>query len=115
MCFRPLSVGKKREIACPSCEKMNPLPISIESAMSDIMANEAAKAIMEKHCSVMTNDPRFKKAMGMTLKQIKPMSAGKITIDMINTVAQELDALPKPDKCQFCGAAMDFTTDGKKS
>ena len=47
MCFRPINV-KKREIACPECNKMNPLPLTIESPAGDIMADENGKAILEK-------------------------------------------------------------------
>jgi hypothetical protein len=104
MCFRPLA--PKREIPCPKCKKMNPLPLSIESPVSQIVANESAKAIFDKHCSVLTGDPRFKSAMGMTLKQIRPMSGGKLTQEMIDAVAGELAQLPVTNVCKFCGEAL---------
>jgi len=50
----------------PKCGMMNPLPISIESSLSEIMENENGKAILEKYCAVMINDPRFKKVLGAT-------------------------------------------------
>jgi hypothetical protein len=106
MCFRPASAAKKRQVACPKCKKMNPLPLSVESTISEIMANENGNAILEKHCSVMTSDPRFQKAKGMTLKQIKPMSGGKITQAMIDLVAQDLALLPVKNECQFCGESL---------
>ena len=93
----------KREVACPKCKEMNPLPLSVESTISEIMDNENGKAILEKHCSVITSDPRFKMALGMTLKQIKPMSAGKVTQAMIGLVAQDLAQLPVEKECKFCG------------
>lgn len=106
MCFRPASVAKKRQVACPKCKEMNPLPLSVESAISEIMANESGKASLEKHCSAMTSDPRFKKAMGMTLKQIKPMSGGKITQAVIDLVSQDLAQLPVTNVCKFCGESL---------
>lgn len=105
MCFRPMQV-KKREVECPKCKKMNPLPLSVESPMSELMANEGAKAIIEKHCSVMTSDPRFQKAMGMTLKMIKPMSNGKVTQTMIEAIAQDLAQLPYKNECKFCSETL---------
>ena len=104
MCFRPLT-PKKMEIQCPKCKKMNPLPLSIESTISQIVANESAKAILEKHCSTITSDPRLKQAIGMTLKQIRPMSGGKLTQEMIDVVAGELAQLPTK-VCKFCGEAL---------
>jgi hypothetical protein len=106
MCFRPMSAAKKRQVACPKCKEMNPLPLAIESTISEIMDNENGKAILEKHCSVMTSDPRFQKAKGMTLKQIKPMSGGKITQAMIELVAQDLAQLPVTNECKFCGESL---------
>lgn len=104
MCFRPVTV-KKREVKCVKCEQMNPLPLSVESALSEIWASENGKAILEKHCSAMTNDPRFKSAMNMTLKQVRPMSQGKITQEIYDLVAKELDQLPKGG-CKNCGEAL---------
>ena len=103
MCFRPVSVAKKRQVACPKCKEMNPLPLSIESALSEVMANENGKAILEKHCSAMTSDPRFQKAMAMNLKQVRPMSGGKITQEIIELVAKELAELPVKNACKACG------------
>ena len=85
---------------------MNPLPLSIESTISQIVANESAKAILEKHCSIITSDPRLKSAIGMTLKQIRPMSGGKLTQEMIDVVAGELAQLPVTKECKFCGEAL---------
>lgn len=104
MCFRPVTV-KKREVKCAKCQEMNPMPLSIESALSEIWANENGKAILEKHCSAMTNDPRFKSAMNMTLKQVRPMSQGKITQEIYDLVTKELDQLPKPG-CKNCGETL---------
>jgi hypothetical protein len=101
MCFRP-TVAVKKTVKCPKCGEANPLPLSIDTPMKDILENDASKTIFEKHCKEVLADPRFKKALGMTLKQIKPLSAGKVTQDMILAVAEELSQLPKP-KCKSCG------------
>ena len=104
MCFRPVAV-KKREVKCPKCQEMNAVPLSIESPLSAICANESGKSILEKHCAAMTADPRFKGAMGMTLKQVRPMSQAKITQEIYDTVAKELEQLPKAG-CKKCGEAL---------
>ncbi|MBU5613848.1 hypothetical protein [Geomonas azotofigens] len=81
------------------------MPLSIESALSEIWGNEGGKEILEKHCSAMTGDPRFKSAMNMTLKQVRPMSGGKITQEIYDLVASELNQLPKPG-CKSCGETL---------
>lgn len=106
MCFRPATAIKKREIACPKCGKMNPLPLSMDSNLSELMGNEASKAILEKHCQTMTADPRLKMAMGMTLKQIMPLSQGKLTQAMIDHVATELAQLTDTKSCASCGETL---------
>ncbi len=106
MCFRPTTAIKKREIACPRCNTMNPLPLSIDSNMFELMGNESSKAILVKHCQAMTADPRFKMAMGMTLKQIMPMSQGKVTQAMIDLVAADLAQLTDTKSCASCGETL---------
>ena len=106
MCFRPTTAVKKREIACPKCNKMNPLPLSIDSSLSELMGNGNAKAILEKHCQAMIADPRLKMGMGMTLKQIMPMSQGKVTLAMIDLVAAELAQLTDTKSCASCGETL---------
>lgn len=105
MCFRPVMV-KKRLVACPKCKEMNPLPISVESAMSEIMANAGGKEILERVCPAMTSDPRFKGAGGMTLKQARPMSGGKVTTAMVEQVTAELAELPWDNVCKSCGETL---------
>ena len=102
----PPGQTQKREVACPKCNKMNPLPLSVDALIADIMGNAQGKAILEKHCSVMTNDPQFKMAMRMTLKEVKPMSRGKVTQAMIDLVAQDLAQLPAKKECRFCGETL---------
>ena len=106
MCFRPTTAIKKREVACPKCTKMNPLPLSIDSNLSELMGNEHSKAILEKHCLAITTDPRLKMAMGMTLKQIMPLSQGKLTSAMIELVTADLVQLPDTKSCSSCGETL---------
>ncbi|GLI33013.1 hypothetical protein [Desulforhabdus amnigena] len=69
------------------------MALTAESTIAVLLANEQAKAILEKHLPGMTSDPRLKMAMGMTLKQIMPLSQGKITLSKIEAVAADLAAL----------------------
>ncbi len=106
MCFRPATAMKKREIACPKCSKMNPVPLSIDSSLSELMGNENSKAILENHCQAMTADPRLKMAMAMTLKQIMPLSQGKLTQAMLDMVAADLVQITDTKSCASCGETL---------
>ena len=66
---------------------------TIESTMSVLLADEGAKAILEKHCPGMTSDPRMAIAKGMTLKQIMPLSGGRVTESIIEAIAEDLAKL----------------------
>ncbi|MBI5594319.1 MAG: hypothetical protein HY881_28045 [Deltaproteobacteria bacterium] len=66
---------------------------TIESPISVFLADDRIKAIIEKHCPGMTSDPRLKMAMGMTLKQIMPLSQGRITMSNIEAISEDLAKL----------------------
>ncbi len=109
MCFRPTTAIKKREVACPKCNTMNPLPLSTDSNLTELMGNANSKAILETHCAAMIADPRLKMAMGMTLKQIVPLSQGKLTQGTIELVAAELAKMSDTKSCSSCGEALPLT------
>lgn len=69
------------------------MAVTAESTIAVLLANEQAKAIIEKHCPGMTSDPRLKMAMGMNLKQIMPLSQGKITLSKIEAISEDLATL----------------------
>jgi hypothetical protein len=66
---------------------------TIESPISVLLADQRTKAILEKHCPGMTSDPRMKMAMGMKLKQIMPLSQGRITMGKIEAISADLAKL----------------------
>ncbi len=69
------------------------MAVTAESKIGVLLADEQAKGIIEKHLPGMTSDPRLKMAMGMTLKQIMPMSQGKITLSKIEAISEDLAKL----------------------
>jgi hypothetical protein len=69
------------------------MALTAESTIAVLLGNESAKAIIEKHLPGMTSDPRLKMAMGMTLKQIMPLSQGKITIGKVEAISEDLAKL----------------------
>jgi hypothetical protein len=69
------------------------MALTIDSTIGTLLNNQQAKEILDKHCPGMTSDPRLKMAMGMTLKQIMPLSRGKLTLSQIDAVKEELEKL----------------------
>jgi hypothetical protein len=66
---------------------------TVESPMSVLLADERTRTILEKHCPGMTSDPRMKMARAMTLKQIMPLSQGRITTSKIDAISADLAKL----------------------
>ena len=66
---------------------------TIDSPISALLADDRVKTIIEKHCPGMTSDPRLKMARGMTLKQIMPLSQGRITMNKIEAISEDLAKL----------------------
>ncbi len=69
------------------------MAVTVESPIAVLLADGNVKAILDKHLPGMTNDPRLKMAMGMTLKQIMPLSQGKITLSKIEAISEDLAKL----------------------
>jgi hypothetical protein len=64
------------------------------SMISDLLANPAAKAVIDKDLPGLTADPRLQQAMSMTLTDIEPYSEGKIDDTVLAKVQADFDALP---------------------
>jgi para-nitrobenzyl esterase len=67
-----------------------------KTTISDLLANPAAKAVVDKDLPGLTSDPRLQQAMGMTLKDIEPYSEGKIDDAALAKVQADFDAIPAP-------------------
>ena len=64
------------------------------SMISDLLANPATKAVVEKDLPGLTADPRLQQAMSRTLTDIEPYSEGKIDDTILAKVQADFDALP---------------------
>jgi len=66
------------------------------TTIGDLLANPAAKAVVDKDLPGLTADPRLQQAMGMTLTDIEPYSDGKIDDAVLAKVQADFDAIPAP-------------------
>jgi len=65
--------------------------LSVETTpVAELMANEKAKAVLEKHIPGIGAHPSYDMFKGMTLVELKPYSEGQITDDTLAAIKSEL-------------------------
>lgn len=67
-----------------------PKPLSSDTPIETIVANPAGKAVLDKDLPGLTSHPMYDQFKSMSLKDLQPMSQGKITDDSIKTVDADL-------------------------
>lgn len=63
-----------------------------------LIANPAAKAIVDKHVPGFSDNPSLEMAAEMTLRDIQPMAGDKLTDEILAAIDADLKALPAPAK-----------------
>ncbi len=69
------------------------MTLTINSTIGDLLADEKAKAILDKHISDFSDNSQIVMAKGFTLQFIAPMSQGKVTPDVIKAIEEDLSKL----------------------
>ena len=69
------------------------MALSSESKVGDLLANDQAKAILDKHIEGFSTNPQIGMAKGFTLKMTAGFSGGKITPDTLAAIDADLAAL----------------------
>ena len=70
--------------------------LSVESTpIETLVANPAAKAVLDKDLPGLTTHEAYDQFKGMTLAQVAPMSQGAITPEALKTVQADLDKVGK--------------------
>jgi len=69
------------------------MTLTINSTIGDLLADEQAKAILNKHISGFSDNPQIGMAKGFNLQFIAPMSQGTITPDVIKAIEEDLSKL----------------------
>jgi hypothetical protein len=65
----------------------------LNTSIEAICATRAGKAVLDRDLPGLTARPEFAMFKAMTLKQLQPMSKGKLTDAQLNKVASDLAAL----------------------
>jgi hypothetical protein len=68
-------------------------PLSLDSKLRDLLADEGARAVLERHLSEMANSPRLKMAMGFTLAQLASFVPNVLTPEVLAAIERDLTKL----------------------
>ncbi|WP_298123575.1 hypothetical protein [Brevundimonas sp.] len=78
-----------------------PLPVAVQDAkpnigwtIGELLENEEAAAVLEKHLPGVADHPARPNFEGMTLEEVAPLSDGAVTQDIIDAIDADLKALP---------------------
>jgi hypothetical protein len=80
--------------APPATAPAAPHYTTADTTIGDLLADPAAKAIIDKHIPGLSDNPSIAMASGMTLRVIQPMAADKITEKMLDDIDADLAKLP---------------------
>ncbi|MEM6584986.1 MAG: hypothetical protein AAF692_04465 [Pseudomonadota bacterium] len=67
--------------------------LTIENTIEELMSNEAAAAVLEKHLPGIGSHMMYDFFKGWTLAELAPQSGGLVTDDTIAKIKADLDAL----------------------
>jgi len=64
-----------------------------DSTIDDLLANEEAKAVMEKHVPGVSTHPALAMVMGMTLKAVASFPEANISADKLAAIIEDLSKI----------------------
>ena len=67
---------------------------SADTPLETVVANPAAKAVLDKDLPSISSHPAFDQFKSMSLRQLQPYAQGKITDEVIAKVDADLKAVP---------------------
>lgn len=70
-----------------------PAKLSLDTPIESLMANEAARAVVEAFVPGLEGHPAYSQFKGMSLRAVQPFSSGMITDDMLTNIETGLAAL----------------------
>ena len=68
-------------------------PLSVDSTLGALLADDKAKAILEKHIPGISSSSEWDQAKGVSFRALAPMTQGMITDEMLGAIAEGLSKL----------------------
>ena len=69
------------------------MAFDVNSKIRDILANEKAKAILDKHIPGASTHPQIDTALGMSLKEISYYSESGLTPEKLKALVEDLEKI----------------------
>jgi hypothetical protein len=66
---------------------------NLDTPLQEILANEAAKAVLDKDLPGLTGLPQLEMIKGLSLRQLQPYSDGKLTDEVLAKTEADLAAI----------------------
>lgn len=66
---------------------------TLDTPIGELLANEAAKAVLDKELPGLTQLPQLEMIKGLSLKQLQPYSDGKLTDELLAKTGTSLAAI----------------------
>lgn len=63
------------------------------TSIGDLLADPAAKAVIDKHIPGLSDNPQISMAAAMTLRAIQPIAGDRISVEALDAIDAELKAL----------------------
>ena len=80
--------------AAPQAVAVQDAKPTIAWTIGELLENEKAAAVLDKHLPGVADHPARPQFEGMTLEEVAPLSDGAITQDIIDAIDTDLKALP---------------------
>jgi hypothetical protein len=75
--------------SAPTTTTTSPM-LTIDSRISDLMANPATRPVMDRHLPKLADNPHYAMLEDSTLRDLAPISDGKLTKEILEKLDNEL-------------------------
>ncbi|WP_423605622.1 hypothetical protein [Sphingomonas sp. MS122] len=79
--------------AAPAEAAKPPAKFTLDTPIGELLANEQAKAVLDKDLPGLTQLPQLEMIKGLSLKQLQPYSDGKLTDELLAKTEADLAAI----------------------
>ena len=88
--FKAALLGAALSLSAFTLAHAAPAPLTTDTPIETIVANPDGKAVLDKDAPGLTSHPQYEMFKGMSLKELAPMSQGKLTDEGVAKIAADL-------------------------